>query len=387
MNHSTPDPIVIVGAKRTPQGRFLGKLAGYSSLDLAMKAGQAALGDIPPAAIDLTVVGNVLPPIINVSRQMSLQLGIPESAVCFTVNMLCASGLKAITLAANAIELGEAETVLCGGTESMSNAPHFLPRARTGYRLGDGVLVDSLLLGLNDPVIGEAMARTAERLAERFQLSRKEQDQFACASQLKAVAAQAEGHFAHELVALPELDRDEHPRADTTVERLGSLKPVLGAGTTITAGNASGINDGAAMVVLCKLSTARRNGWKPLARFSAHAAIGCDPKVMGEGPVHAIRKLLANEGCDLNSFDTIELNEAFAAQALACLRQLKIDEGDPRMNRCGSSIALGHPVGASGARLTVHLANQIAQGRTQRGLASLCVGGGMGIAAIIESID
>ncbi len=383
---TSPDPIVIVGAKRTPQGRLLGKLANYSALDLAVAAGKAALGEIPASAIDMTIVGNVLPPIINVSRQMSLLLGIREEAVSFTVNMACASGLKATTLAANALQLGEAEVVLCGGTESMSNAPHFLPRARAGYRLGDATVVDSLMLGLSDPSIGESMPQTAQRLAERFQISREDQDRFALASQQKAVTAQNENLFADELVALPELDRDEHPRADTTLERLASLKPVLGAGTSVTAGNASGINDGAAMLVLCKLSTAARNGWKPLARLSGYTDIGCDPKVMGEGPVHAIRKLLARQRRELTQFDAIEINEAFAAQALACLRQLEIDDCDPRVNRHGSGIALGHPIGASGARLAVHLAHRAAQGRIESGIASLCVGGGMGIAAIIEPV-
>lgn len=375
------DSIVIVGARRTPQGRLMGKLSNYSALDLAVAAGKAALGDIPPEAVDTAIVGNVLPPVINVSRQMALKLGIPQSAVCFTVNMLCASGLKAVTQAANAIATGEAEVVLCGGTESMTNAPHLLPRARAGYRLGDGQLVDSLLMGLNDPHIKESMTHTAQRLAERFDLSREAQDAFSYASQQKTAKAQENGDFARELIALPELDYDEHPRADTTLERLGSLKPILGSGTSVTAGNASGINDGAAMLVLCKRSTAEKNGWKPLAEMRHYASIGCDPAVMGEGPVHAIRKLLSRSGGSLNDFDQIEINEAFAAQTLACLKQLDLDACDPRVNPQGGAIALGHPVGASGSRLAVHLVHRIAAGEIGQGLASLCVGGGMGIAA------
>ncbi|HWL54555.1 MAG TPA: thiolase family protein [Chthoniobacteraceae bacterium] len=383
---SSPDPIVIVGARRTPQGRFLGSLAACTALDLAVAAAKGALGEIPASAIDRCIVGNCLPPILNVSRQMSLALGIPQSADAFTVNMACASGLKAITLAADALRLGDAEVVLCGGTESMSNAPHFLPRSRTGYRLSDGTLVDSLLLGLKDPAIGKTMPETAQLLAERFCVSREEQDRFALASHQKALAAQKEGGFDAELIPLAGLEHDEHPRADTTLERLATLKPTLGAGTTITAGNASGINDGAAMVVLTTLSTAKRNGWQPLAQFSAYATTGCAPEVMGEGPVHAIRKLHARTGHTLADYDAIEINEAFAAQALACLKQLDLAPDDPRFNRCGSGIALGHPIGASGARLVVHLAHQLAHGNGRRALASLCVGGGMGIAATLEAL-
>lgn len=386
MSTST-DPIVIVAAKRTPQGRFSGKLATYSALDLAIAAGKATLGDtIPASAIEMTILGNVLPPIINVARQMSMHLGIPESTVSYTVNMACASGLHAITLGANAIQLGQAEVVLCGGTESMTNAPHILPGARGGIRLGDAKVVDTLLVALSDPFICESMAQTAQRLAERFQISREEQDEYALAGHQKAIAAQSSNRFDAEIGILPELDRDEQPRADTTLERLAKLKPVLGGQTSITAGNASSINDAAAMVVLCRLSTAQRHGWKPLARLSDYTSTGCDPRVMGEGPVHAIRKLLQQQGRTLNDYDAIEINEAFAAQLLACGRQLDFTGCDPRVNRYGSGIALGHPIGASGARIAVHLAHRIASGETTRGIASLCVGGGMGIAASIEAL-
>ncbi len=381
------DPIVIVGAKRTPQGRFLGKLANRSSLDLATAAATAALGDIPASAVDLTVVGNCLPPVLNVSRQMAQAVGVPDEATSFTINMACASGLKAISLAADALRLGEAEVALCGGTESMTQAPHFLARSRAGLRLGDGTLTDSLLLGLSDPAINEGMAQTAQRLAERYHLTREAQDRYALQSHLRATRAQESGAYADEITPLPELDRDEHPRADTTLERLGTLKPTLGAGTDITAGNASGINDGAAMLVLTRLSVAEKHGWKPLARLASAASAGCDPRVMGEGPVHAIRKLLAREGGTLNDFDALEINEAFAAQVLACAAQLGFDAGEERFNRHGSGIALGHPIGASGARLAVHLAHRIARGEDRNALASLCVGGGMGIAAILTTVN
>ena len=386
--NTTHDPIVFVAAKRTPQGRFNGSLAGYTSLDLAVAAGRAALGDntIPPSAIDMTILGNVLPPVINVARQTSLRLGIPDSCVAYTVNMACASGLHAITLAANALRLGQAEVVLCGGTESMTNAPHIIQGARAGLRLGDGKVIDTLLLGLSDPFICENMTQTAERLANRYQISRQEQDEYALAGHQKAIAAQNNGQFAAELAVLPELDRDEQPRADTSLERLAKLKPVLGPEYTITAGNASGINDGAAVAVLCRLGTAERHGWQPLAKLSGYTSVGCDPRVMGEGPVHAIRKLLAMQGRTLDDFDAIEINEAFAAQLLACARQLGFTGCDSRLNRYGSGISLGHPIGASGARIAVHLAHRIAAGETRRAIASLCVGGGMGIAATLEAL-
>ncbi len=383
----TQPPLYIVAARRTPQGRFLGKLSGYSSLDLAVSAAEATLEKIGAKYIDLTIVGNVLPPVLNVARQMALKVGVSQESPAFTTNMYCASGLQAMTLACDAIRLGNARVVLCGGTESMTNAPHFLPRSRQGLRLGDAKMVDSLLLGLSDPTIGETMTHTAQRLAEQGNISRDAQDTFAYRSHQKAIAAQEAGAFAEEIVALPELDRDEHPRADTTVEKLGGLRSVLGGESGITAGNASGINDAAAMLVVCDGETAEKHGWKPLAKIGAYTSTGCDPKTMGLGPVHAVRKLCATTNSKLSDFDCIELNEAFAAQALACLQHLEISSDDSRLNAHGGAIALGHPIGASGARLAVHLAHLAAKGSIRRGLASLCVGMGMGIAAVIEPVD
>ena len=379
------DPLVIVAARRTPQGKFMGKLANYSSLDLALAAGRAVLESIPADAIDLTVMGNCLPPVLNVARQLSLKLEIPESSPGYTVNMACASGLHAVTLGADAIRLGRAKTVLCGGTESMTNAPHFVPKSRSGFRLGDVKMVDSLLLGLSDPVINESMAQTAQRLAEKHSITREEQDRFSERSHHLAAQAQRNKIFQDELVPLPELAEDEHVRADTSMERLGTLNPVLGAGSSITAGNASGINDGAALVVLTTLSHAEKNGWKPLATLTHYTSVGCSPHTMGIGPVHAIQKLTAETNQSLQNFDTIEINEAFAAQAIACTRELAFDAHDSRFNKNGSGIALGHPIGASGARLLVHLANQIKNGAAENALASLCVGGGMGIAATLTA--
>ncbi len=380
-NHS----IYIVEAKRTPQGRFLGKLSGYSALDLGVHAASAVLQEIGTDKVDLTIVGNVLPPLCNVARQISLKTGVRQESPAYTVNMVCASGLHALTLACDAIRLGHASVVLCGGTESMSNAPHFVNGARHGFRLNNAVLEDSLLLGLSDPLIGETMTHTAERLAKQCGISREQQDEFALRSHQGAVAAWGRGAFDGEVVPMGGLERDEHPRADTTVEKLSSLKTVLGEGTTITAGNASGINDAAAMLVVCDGKTLRKHGWQPLAEVEVYTSTGCDPKTMGLGPVFATRKLCQTHGLKLNELDVIEINEAFAAQTLACVQQLEIAPNDPRLNPNGGGISMGHPVGASGARLAVHLARRIATGEITRGLATLCVGGGQGIAAVLKT--
>jgi acetyl-CoA C-acetyltransferase len=382
-NDMSSSSIYIVEAKRTPQGRFLGKLAGYSALDLGVHTATAVLQQIGVDKVDLTIVGNVLPPFCNVARQISLKTGIRQESPAYTVNMVCASGLHALTLACDAVRLGHASVVLCGGTESMSNAPHLVNGARQGFRLTNAVMEDSLLIGLSDPVIGETMTHTAERLAKECGISREQQDAFALRSHQSAVAGWDRGAFDKEVVALGELTRDEHPRADTTLERLGKLKTVLGADGTVTAGNASGINDAAAMLVVCNADALKRYGWQPLAEVEAYTYTGCDPKTMGLGPVFATRKLIQQYGVKLNELDVIEINEAFAAQVLACAQQLGISD-DPRLNPNGGGISMGHPVGASGARLAVHLAHRIATGEINRGLATLCVGGGQGIAAVLK---
>ena len=377
--------IYIVAARRTPQGRLAGALAKYTAADLAFTAGQAALTGLDPAKIDSVILGNVIGAGqgMNISRQVGLRLGLPVTVPAFTVNMMCASGLQAVALAAQAIQAGHASAILCGGTESMSNAPYLLEKARAGYRLGDGKLVDALLRdGLMDPLSREHMGGGVERLAQEYRVTRTDQDAFALRSHRRYFAACEAGRFTAELSVLPELQRDEHPRADTKLEKLAALKPVFDPAGTITAGNASGINDGAAMLVVCDGETARRHGWQPLAKIEGCAAVGCEPDRMGLGPVHAIRKLCDRLGCRLDDFDTIELNEAFAAQALVCLKELKLT-GNERVNPDGGAIAVGHPIGASGARLVVHLAHRLAAGQTQRGLAALCVGGGMGIAVAL----
>lgn len=371
------NPVWIVAAKRTAQGRLLGALAEHSAVDLAVAAGRELIDGMQPSKIDTVILGNVLGAGagMNVARQVGVGLGVPVQVPAFTVNMMCASGMQAVMLAAQSIEQGSARMVLCGGTESMSNAPYLLPRARSGYKLGDGVLVDSLLRdGLTDAFDGQHMGQTAERVAERHDVSREEQDRFAASSQARCAAAQTAGRFQAEIVALDGLDRDEHPRPDTTAEKLAALRPMFQKDGTVTAGNASGINDGAALLLLCDEQYGRQCGLQPMMILRGSAAAGCEPSMMGMGPVHAIRKL----GVDVQDFDMIELNEAFAAQSLACIEELGLDEAT--VNPDGGAIALGHPIGASGARLLVHLAHR----QPHRGLAALCVGGGMGCAVAME---
>lgn len=378
--------VVIVGAKRTPVGRFLGGLAEFSAADLAVAAGEAALGELDRRLVDQVIVGNVLSAGLgmNVARQVGLRLGLPLETPAFTVNMMCGSGLKAIQLGASAIRAGEAEVVLCGGTESMSNSPYLLPKARSGQKFGDGTLVDSILKdGLVDAGSGRHMGLTAEALAAKYAISRREQDEFSRLSQMRAGEALASGRLAAEVVAVGRVERDEHPRPETTVEKLQTLKPAFDPQGTVTAGNASGVNDGAALVVLADAEVARRNNWPVLARWGHSVTVGCEPEWMGLGPVHALRRLFAFTRTQLDLFDAIEINEAFAAQTLACLKELALPA--ERINACGGAIAIGHPIGASGARLVVHLAHEIAAGRSQRGLAALCVGGGMGIAASLSA--
>ncbi|SFJ55888.1 thiolase family protein [Planctomicrobium piriforme] len=367
----------IVSAKRTPQGRFLGALAQRSAVDLGVAAAKAALSGIDPALIDSVIVGNVLGAGLgmNVARQIGILSGLPVTVPAFTVNMMCASGMQAVVLAAQAVCSGTARAVLCGGTESMSNAPYLLNRARSGYRFGDGVLIDSVLRdGLTDVFSDEHMGLTAERVAERYAVSREAQDQFAVRSQQRYAAALSADRFREEIVPVDGLNHDEQSRPDTTMERLAKLKPAFAAAGSVTAGNASGVNDGAAMLVVCSEQYGRQQGWAPLAIIGENTAAGCDPAWMGMGPVHATRLLSRAPG----EFDHIELNEAFAGQALACIHELELDEA--KVNPHGGGIAMGHPIGATGARLLVHLAHR----KPKRGLATLCVGGGMGCAVVIE---
>lgn len=377
--------VCIVAARRTPQGRLAGALARLSATELAVAAGRVALQDVGAERIDRVIVGNVLGAGLgmNIARQIGLGLGVPVDRPAMTVNMMCASGMQAIILAVQSILAGESQTVLCGGTESMSGAPYLLDRARSGYRLGDRTLVDGLLRdGLIEPTTGQHMGLTAERLAERYGIDRATQDAFALRSQQRTAAAYAQRRYQAELVPLGQLAEDEHPRPDTTPQRLASLRPAFKPDGTVTAGNASGINDGAAMLVVCDQKTASKRGWKPLAALGPYATVGCEPELMGLGPVHATRRLCERNQLRLDRFDMIEINEAFAAQTLACLEELDLPED--RVNVDGGAIALGHPIGASGARLVVHLAHAVAQDRATRALATLCVGGGMGAAMVVQ---
>ncbi len=369
--------IWIVGAKRTPQGKFLGTLANRSAVDLAVIAGRAALGNIDPKLVDSVIVGNVLGAGqgMNVARQVGVQIGLPISTPAYTVNMMCLSGLQSVILAVQAIQSGASRMILCGGTESMSNAPYLLRRVRTGYKFGNGEMIDSLLQdGLTDPFDQQHMAITAERVAKRYDISREDQDQFALRSQQRYSSARQAGFFSEEIVPVDGLTHDEQPRPDTTIEGLARLKPAFDPQGGVTAGNASGLNDGAAMLVVCDEATGRENGLTPLMIIRESAVVGCDPAVMGLGPAYAIRRLSSA----VSEFDMIELNEAFAAQSLGCIRELALDE--ERVNLHGGAISLGHPLGASGARLLVHLAHQ----RPRLGLATLCAGGGMGGAVVVE---
>ncbi len=381
----------IVGAKRTPQGRFLGSLAKLSPVDLAMAAGNAAMDEagLDREHVEEVVVGHVLSAGHgnNIARQIGVGMKLPIHVPAYTVNLMCGSGLLAVALAHRAIVAGVRDVVLCGGTESMSNAAYLLPRARGGYKLGHGQLVDSMLSdALVDSFGEEHMAMTAERLAQENEITREAQDDYAARSQQRCAAAQGEGVFAREMVAVGGLDHDEHVRGETTAAGLASLKPAFDPTGSVTAGNASGINDGAAMLVVCSQRAAERYGWEPLAEFCGATEVGCDPARMGLGPVWATRALCEKAGEKLSDFDQVELNEAFAAQTLACLKQLGMSVDDARVNPYGGAIAMGHPVGASGARLITHLAQQIGHGKIRNGLASLCVGGGMGVAAMLRRV-
>ena len=380
------DRICIAAARRTPQGRFMGALKKYSAVELAAIAAKEVLRKVDADDIGQVIVGNVLMAGqgMNPARQIAVAAGIPTDRPAFTINMMCASGMQAVILAAQAIKSGEADAVLCGGTESMSGAPYLLDRARQGYRLGDGVLIDSLLSdGLIDTFEKEHMGLTAERIAEKYKIKRQEQDEFAYSSHKRYFKALKEKVYEEELVKVGDLASDEHPREDTAIDKLGDLKPAFSKGGTVTAGNSSGINDGAAMLIVCSERYALKNGIDVLAVLGNSTSIGCDWRLMGLGPVYATRKLCKDNNLKIDDFDTIELNEAFAAQSLVCIKELGLDIN--KVNPDGGAIALGHPIGASGARLIVHLALRIKRGQSQKTLAALCVGGGMGSAVELAS--
>jgi len=380
-------PVHLVAAKRSPIGRFGGGLRSLSAAELAFAVGEAVVPEPLRCEVGQVVLGQVLQAGcgMNVARQTGWRLGLPEATPAYTVNMACGSSLKAVALGADAIRLGESELVLAGGVEVMSRAPHYAMDSRWGKKLGNVTLQDSLFLdGLSDAMLDIGMGETAERVAERLGITRAEQDAFAARSQRLAAAHRSV--FGREIVPVVGADgtlaEDEHPRADTTEDTLAALKPAFRPEGSVTAGNASGINDGAAMVLLASDSTLERGGLTSLARVVATAAVGCDPALMGLGPVEAIRGACGRAGWSLDEVDAIEINEAFAAQTLGCGRLLGLDW--EKLNQRGGAIALGHPIGASGARVLTTLLHLMEDKGYRKGIASLCVGGGMGIAMAVE---
>jgi acetyl-CoA C-acetyltransferase len=381
-------PTYLCAAVRTPIGKFGGALLDRSAADLGAHAAQACLerAGIDPGDVDLTIMGNARQAGVgpNVARQISHRAGVPDSVPAWTINQACASSLVGILQAWQAIALGDADVVLAGGTESMSNTPYLLSRARWGYRLGHGELVDGMYRdGFLCPLCGELMGATAETLAERYDIPRSEQDEYAVESQRRYEAARQAGHWKDEVIPFPDgLEVDEHPRPGTTVDKLGKLPPVFREGGTVHAGNSSGITDGAAAMIVASEDAVERLGLEPLARCIDWANEGVDPAIMGIGPVPAVRKVLGRQRISIDAIDVLELNEAFAAQVLAVARDLGLDL--EKVNPNGGAIALGHPIGATGARITVTLLHEMGRRRARLGIATLCVSGGMGTALLIE---
>ena len=380
--------VVIVSACRSPLGKFGGALKDVSAVELGQSVVKEALAraQIDGQLVDEVIFGNVLAAGLgqNPARQIALKAGLPQKVAATTINMVCGSGLKAVCLGASMIKAGDAQVVVCGGSENMSAAPYLLPSMRFGAHLNDSQVIDSLIHdGLQDAFSGEHMGLTAERVAAQFKISRQVQDEFALASQLKAQKAQTTGRFEAEIVPLTQLASDETIRYDTSLEKLAKLKPVFKANGTVTAGNAAGLNDGAAALVLMAKEVAQARGLDYLAEIKAYANVGLDPQVMGLGPIEAVKKLVAQSDLQLADFDLIEANEAFAAQALAVLDQLKLDTSKVNVN--GGSLALGHPLGASGARILVTLLYELKRRQANLGLATLCVGGGQGVALAVEA--
>jgi acetyl-CoA C-acetyltransferase len=391
-----PD-VYILSAVRTPIGKFGGSLASKTAADMGVVAAKAAIerAGIEPAQVEETIFGNARQagggP--NPARQISIRSGVPQEVPAYTVNKACASGLKSIALAYQEIATGNLECVLAGGTESMSRLPYYLDGARWGYRLGDQELVDGMYRdGFFCPMAKMVMGETAEILAEQYKISREEQDEFALASQTRAAVAIAAGHFQAELAPIileskkgtTTFARDEHPFPDANLEKLAKLSPVFSKTGTITAGNSSGITDGAAAVIVASEAFAKRNKLTPLARVLAVTSAGVDPRIMGIGPVPALRKMEQKSGLKLADFDLVELNEAFAAQVLACDRELHFDRDTLSVN--GGAIALGHPIGCTGTRITVTLVHELRRRKGKRGVATLCVSGGMGMALALENV-
>jgi len=389
--------VVIVSAARTPVGTFGGSLAEVPAVKLGAVAIAEAVrrAGIQPSEVDEVIMGLVLSAGVGqgAARQAAMAAGIPVTSPATTINKVCGSGLKAVVLAAQAVALGDADVVVAGGMESMNCAPYLLAKARFGYRMGNDTLVDSMILeGLWCAFEDHHMGMWAENIATDFNVSRRDQDEFAAASHQKAARAWERGIMAEEVVPVevPQrkgppvaVEKDEHIRADTTVEKLAALRPAFKPDGTVTAGNASGINDGGAAVVVMSRKRAEALGKQPLALIRAYASAGVEPRITGMGPVPAVRKALAKAGLEIGDIDLIEANEAFASQSLAVGRELGWDW--ERVNVNGGALALGHPIGASGARILTTLLYEMRRRQAQRGLATLCIGGGQGIAMIVEA--
>ncbi len=388
--------VVIVSGARTPIGSFGGALDSVSAADLGVVAAKEAIkrANIDPSIIDEVIIGNVLSAGVgqNVARQVALGAGLPVETPAFTLAKVCGSGLRAVSMAAQFIMLGDADVILCGGTESMSNAPYLLPKARWGQRMGDGKMIDSLVHdALTDVFNNYHMGITAENIAEQWNISREEQDKFAVASQNKAEAAQKSGKFADEIapVSIPQrkgepivVDTDEYPKHGAVVEKIAKLSPAFKKDGTVTAANASGINDGAACLIVMSKEKADELGLEYMAKIASYGTAGVDPSIMGSGPVPSTKKALDKAGWTVDDLDLVEANEAFAAQALSVVNDLKINPEIVNVN--GGAIALGHPVGASGARILVTLLFEMQKRDAKKGLATLCIGGGMGTSLLVE---
>jgi len=376
-------PIHIAAAKRSPIGRFGGGLAAFTAPELAARTVEAVADAPVHERVEQVILGQVLQAGcgMNTARQAALAVGVPASATALTVNMDCGSGMKAVALGADAIMAGEANLVLAGGVESMSNAPHFAMDARAGKKLGNAKVLDAILTdGLTDPGTGRVMGDIAEEWTREHGIPREEQDAFALSSQQRA--AEAREAFAREIGPVDAVTTDEHPRPDSTLEKLQSLTPAFAEDGAITAGNASGINDGAALLLLASDRALAEHNLESRARIVSTVAVGCEPTQFGLSPVGAVRRLCDETGWDLAEVDAVEINEAFAVQTLACAKELQLS--DKQLNPRGGAIALGHPIGASGARILVTLLHHLEDTNTKRGIATLCIGGGMGIAMAIE---
>jgi acetyl-CoA C-acetyltransferase len=388
--------VVIVAAGRTAVGTFGGTLAGVPASDLGARviAGVLEKAGIQPDQVDEVIMGQVLTAGCgqNPARQATLGAGLPNTVPAMTINKVCGSGLKAVHLAMQAVACGDADIVVAGGQESMSLSPHVLDGSRNGTKMGDWKMKDSMIVdGLWDAFNQYHMGVTAENIAKKYAFTRGEQDEFAAASQAKAAAALAENRFADEIVPveIPQrkgdpvvFDKDEYPRAGTTAEKLGNLRPAFDREGTVTAGNASGLNDGAAAVVVMSAKKAEELGLKPLARIKAFASAGVDPSIMGTGPIPASTKCLEKAGWSVGDLDLVEANEAFAAQAMSVNKDMGWDMDKVNVN--GGAIAIGHPIGASGARILVSLLHEMQRRDAGKGLATLCIGGGMGVALAVE---